>query len=159
MIRRADRLLASPDATAALARRLAPRLRPGDSLLLEGPVGAGKSHFARALISALLTEPEDIPSPTYTLVQSYAGRTGPIWHADLYRLGDASELAELGLDDAFGTAICLVEWPERLGDAAPEGALRLTFAPGEAAEERRLTLTWEDPRWDDRLKGLRDDAA
>jgi tRNA threonylcarbamoyladenosine biosynthesis protein TsaE len=159
MIRRADRLLASPDATAMLACRLAPRLRPGDTLLLEGPVGAGKSHFARALISALLETPEDIPSPTYTLVQSYAGRTGPIWHADLYRLGDASELAELGLDDAFGTAICLVEWPERLGDAAPEGALRLAFAPGEAAEERRLTLSWEDPRWDDRLKGLLDDAA
>ena len=150
--------LPSPEATDALARRLAARLRPGDTLLLEGPVGAGKSHLARALITALLDVPEDIPSPTYTLVQTYAGRSGPIWHADLYRLGDPDELAELGLEEAFGTAICLVEWPERLGAAAPAAALTVTLAPVEDGAARRATLMWSAGDWAARLEDLRDDA-
>lgn len=150
--------LPSPGATDALARRLARRLRPGDTLLLRGPVGAGKSHFARALIIALLDVPEDIPSPTYTLVQTYAGRSGPIWHADLYRLGDPGELAELGLEEAFGSAICLVEWPERMGEMAPGGALTVELAPVADGAARRATLTWSDGDWATRLEDLRDDA-
>ena len=73
-----------------LAAALARRLVPGDTVLLEGDVGAGKTHFARGVILALLDVPEDIPSPTYTLVQTYDGRTGEIWHADLYRLTTSS---------------------------------------------------------------------
>jgi tRNA threonylcarbamoyladenosine biosynthesis protein TsaE len=151
--------LSSPETTSALAHELAAWLAPGDTLLLAGPVGAGKSHFARSLIGALLTEPEDIPSPTYTLVQSYDGRSGPVWHADLYRLGDPGELAELGLEEAFGTAICLVEWPERLGLMAPAEALTLSLSPADAPEARRLEITWTAPRWDAAMQDLADAAA
>ena len=120
MIDHADEAL-----TSGLARALAAVLRPGDTLLLDGPVGAGKTHFARALIRARQGEAaEDVPSPTFTLVQTYPDPMGTeIWHADLYRLGDASELVELGLDDALADAVTLIEWPDRM--AAPPGALRL----------------------------------
>ncbi|WP_375174034.1 tRNA (adenosine(37)-N6)-threonylcarbamoyltransferase complex ATPase subunit type 1 TsaE [Pseudooceanicola sp.] len=123
----------SPDSTGELARRIGAGLTPGSTLLLEGPVGAGKTHFARALIQSLLLTPEDVPSPTFTLVQTYDGRDGEIWHADLYRLTSPDEVIELGLEEAFDTAICLVEWPDRLGPLAPPGALTLRFAAeGEA---------------------------
>lgn len=149
-------VLASPDATCALARAIAPRLARGDVLLLSGGVGAGKTHFARCLIQALLPEPEDVPSPTYTLVQTYPGRAADIWHADLYRLHDPHDIAELGLTEAFSDAICLVEWPDRLGPLTPPEALCLTFATGADGEERRLGLSWSDARWPQRLKGLLD---
>ena len=148
--------LDSPEATHGLARALAARLKPGDTLLLSGPVGAGKTHFARGLILSLLEEPEDIPSPTYTLVQSYEGAAGEIWHADLYRLTDVTEVIELGLTDAFETAICLVEWPDRLGDLAPADALTLAFRDGAGDDGRDVTLTWSDPRWDDVTGDLQD---
>jgi tRNA threonylcarbamoyladenosine biosynthesis protein TsaE len=140
-----------------MAGAIAPRLGPGDVLLLGGGVGAGKTHFARALIQSRLCTPEDVPSPTYTLVQCYAGKTCEIWHADLYRLGDPAEVIELGLTEAFDTAICLVEWPDRLGDLTPEKALSLEFAPGSSDEARHLTMSWSDPRWTDRIAGLCDD--
>lgn len=149
--------LASPDATCAFAQALGSRLSAGDVLLLSGGVGAGKTHFARCLIHALLPKPEDVPSPTYTLVQTYPGIPCEIWHADLYRLSDASEVIELGLTEAFETAIALVEWPDRLGDLAPATALTLNFTPGEAEDARHLALTWSDPRWTTRLKGLTHD--
>lgn len=132
-------------------------LGPGDVLLLGGGVGAGKTHFARALIQSRLPVAEDVPSPTYTLVQSYAGPTCEIWHADLYRLGDPAEVMELGLTEAFETAICLVEWPDRLGDLAPGRALTLDLAPGREDDTRVLTLSWCDPRWTARLEGLTHD--
>jgi tRNA threonylcarbamoyladenosine biosynthesis protein TsaE len=144
--------LADPEATERLARAIAPHLRPGDFLGLTGGLGAGKSHFARALIGARLAalgRAEDIPSPSYTLVQTYDLDGTELWHADLYRLGLAEELAELGLDEAFGRAITLVEWAERLGSALPGRALmiHLDFLPG-ADDGRRATF---DPRgggWD-----------
>lgn len=120
--------LPDADATAALGERLAARLRPGDTVLLEGPIGAGKSHLARALIRARLGRMEDVPSPTFTLVQTYDADATEIWHADLYRLTHPDEVLELGLDEAFSTAICLVEWPDRLGPHVPPGALRLRLA-------------------------------
>jgi len=120
-----------PDDTAKLARAMAEVLRPGDVVLLEGPIGAGKTHFARCLIRALQgPEPDDdIPSPTFTLIQTYDSPRGEIWHADLYRLTEVGEVFELGLADAFDTAICLVEWPDRLGRTRPPGALTLRFDP------------------------------
>lgn len=150
----ATKELSSPDATCALAQAMAPVLHAGDVLLLSGGVGAGKTHFARCLIQALLPAPEDVPSPTYTLVQTYPGKTADIWHADLYRLSDPFEVIELGLTEAFSDAICLVEWPDRLADMAPDNALRLAFDPGDEDDQRLLRLSWSDSGWGDRLKGL-----
>ncbi|MCM2562001.1 tRNA (adenosine(37)-N6)-threonylcarbamoyltransferase complex ATPase subunit type 1 TsaE [Lutimaribacter sp. EGI FJ00015] len=146
--------LPDPKQTAGFAVRLGACLQPGDVLLLEGPIGAGKTHFARALIQSLLAQPEDVPSPTFTLVQIYDGPDCEIWHSDLYRLGHPDEVAELGLIDAFDTAICLVEWPDRLGVLAPEQALHLSFEPGATDDARRLTLRWTDPRWTDLITEL-----
>lgn len=149
--------LNTADETTAFARRLAPVLRAGDVLLLDGPVGAGKTHFARGVILALLTAPEDIPSPTFTLVQTYPVARFEIWHADLYRLANTNEVIELGLMEAFDTALCLVEWPDQLGDLTPETALTLVFASSSRDDRRTVTLRWSDPRWDERLKGVLND--
>ncbi|WP_300033069.1 tRNA (adenosine(37)-N6)-threonylcarbamoyltransferase complex ATPase subunit type 1 TsaE [uncultured Roseobacter sp.] len=143
--------LPTPEATGALAAKLAVSLVPGDVLLLDGDVGAGKTHFARHLIQAILTHPEDVPSPTFTLVQEYETTRGALWHSDLYRLSSVTEIEELGLTGAFDTAICLVEWPDRLGDLRPGNALELNLKPGAAEEHRKLTVTWTDPRWTDRV--------
>lgn len=131
--------LADDAATTRLGAWLAPRLRAGDCLLLEGPIGAGKSHLARAIIRARLGRMEDVPSPTFTLVQSYEAEGVEIWHADLYRLGHPDEAFELGLEEAMINAITLIEWPERLGNAAPRDAIRLRFAS--QGEGRRLQIT------------------
>lgn len=147
--------LKTPEHTADLARRLAPRLRPGDVILLSGPIGAGKTHFARALIQARLAadgRAEDVPSPTFTLVQVYEAGA-EIWHADLYRLTSAEEVLELGLDEAFETAICLVEWPDRLGGLRPAGALEVTLMPDAAGEARVARLRSDSARWDKSLAG------
>lgn len=146
--------LSSPDATCGLAQDLAPHLGAGDVLLLSGPVGAGKTHFARCLIRALTTRSGEVPSPTFTLVQTYTNASTEIWHADLYRLTDPTEIIELGLTEAFETAISLVEWPDRLANMAPASALNLDFAHGTSPDTRHLTLRWTDPRWTPRLKTL-----
>lgn len=141
----------SPDETAQLAAALAKNLQPGDVVLLNGDVGAGKTHFARALIQSLLDVPEDVPSPTFTLVQSYQTASAMIWHADLYRLTSTHEIEELGLTEAFHDAICLVEWPDRLGELTPTDALGVSLSPGKSDDERQLIATWQDPKWIDRL--------
>lgn len=147
----------SPDHTCRLAQALAGRLSAGDVILLQGDVGAGKTHFARCLIQAALDTPEDVPSPTYTLVQTYPARPCDIWHADLYRLGDVHEIEELGLTQAFGDAICLVEWPDRLAELAPANALTVHLDADEDDEQsRRIDLHWRASRWDNKLKGLTD---
>ena len=106
-------------ATDELGKRLAKRLQPGDVVLLFGQIGTGKSHLVRSIIQALFAAEGitriDVPSPTYTLVQTYELERATVVHADLYRLGDASEIEELGLDEAFGRDITLVEWPEIIG--------------------------------------------
>lgn len=124
--------------TSAMGRALAGLAAPGMVLLLSGPIGSGKSHLARALIRARLGEATEVPSPTFTLVQTYEG-SPEIWHADLYRLTHPDEVLELGLEDAWQTALCLVEWPDRLGRSTPEGAHRLTFEA--TGEGRRLTVS------------------
>jgi len=141
--------LPDPDATDALARRFAPLLGPGDVLLLEGPIGAGKTAFARALIHALGVE-EDVPSPTFTLVQTYEAGA-EIWHADLYRLTHPDEAVELGLTEAFETALCLVEWPEKLGQDRPKQALTLRFSV--VGDGREVTVLGS-PEWEARLADL-----
>jgi tRNA threonylcarbamoyladenosine biosynthesis protein TsaE len=131
-------------ATENLAQRLARLARPGDAVLLSGPLGAGKSALARAFLRALLGDPAlEVPSPSYTLVQSYAvPGGGQAHHFDLYRLGGAEEVLELGWEEAL-EGIVLVEWPERLGALAPPGALRIALTPlDEDAREVQLT-GWE----------------
>ena len=142
-----------PDTTAAAARLLGTRLTHGDVVLLEGNVGAGKTHFARALIQSLLEIPEDVPSPTFTLVQTYDTKRGEVWHADLYRLTDTSEIEELGLLEAIENAICLIEWPDRLGDLRPANALLLSLSDGATDDARHLEAIWQDPRWTDKMNG------
>lgn len=142
--------LADETATAALAARLAPILCAGDCLLLSGPIGAGKSAFARALIRARAGDPAlEVPSPTFTLVQTYVTDGTEIWHCDLYRLSHPDEAVELGLAAALDDAICLIEWPDRLGDMAPETALRLDFAA--QRDGHRVTVD-APPSWAGRLE-------
>jgi tRNA threonylcarbamoyladenosine biosynthesis protein TsaE len=145
-------LLADEAATARLARTLAPHLRAGDTLGLTGGLGAGKSLFARALIAARLAalgRAEDIPSPSYTLVQTYDLGTVALWHADLYRLAAMDEIVELGLEEAFADAICLVEWADRLGPALPARhlLLELDFVPGDD-DARRARIVAAGEGWD-----------
>lgn len=139
-------------ATEALARALAPHLRAGDLIGLAGGLGVGKSLFARALITARLAalgRTEDIPSPSYTLVQTYDLGPVELWHADLYRLGTLDEIAELGLEDAFETAICVVEWADRLGPALPARHLHITLDFITGAEDARVaTITAQGSDWD-----------
>jgi tRNA threonylcarbamoyladenosine biosynthesis protein TsaE len=120
--------LPDADATDRLGRALAARLRAGDTVLLRGPLGAGKTHLARAIIRARLGRDEDVPSPTFTLMQVYEALDGEIVHADLYRLSGPRDADEIGLTDLIGTALTLIEWPDRLGDAIPPEALDVTLA-------------------------------
>ncbi|CAN7231969.1 tRNA (adenosine(37)-N6)-threonylcarbamoyltransferase complex ATPase subunit type 1 TsaE [Mesorhizobium amorphae] len=134
-----ERFLADEAATARLGEDLAMALRPGDVLALKGDLGAGKSTLARALIRALADDTAlDVPSPTFTLVQSYDTRV-PVHHFDLYRLSSASELDELGFDDALAQGAALVEWPERAETRMPAGTLWIELVHQD--EGRRATLS------------------
>ncbi|WP_166417784.1 tRNA (adenosine(37)-N6)-threonylcarbamoyltransferase complex ATPase subunit type 1 TsaE [Cochlodiniinecator piscidefendens] len=141
-------ILQSDTATTELAQQLAPTLGTGDAVLLEGPIGAGKTHFARALIQSLLDYAEDVPSPTFTLVQTYETSNFDIWHCDLYRLTHPDEVFELGLDEAFETSLCLIEWADRLGSETPENALQLSFEMLENDQDRKITFSGSSPQWD-----------
>lgn len=121
-------------------------------MLLSGPIGAGKSHLARSIIHTLLGAEVEVPSPTFTLVQTYDGPGFEIWHADLYRLSLPEEADELGLFDAFETALCLVEWPDRLGGDAPTGAVHIDLqAKGDG---RVAHIRSSDRRWADMFEAL-----
>ncbi|SMC89435.1 tRNA (adenosine(37)-N6)-threonylcarbamoyltransferase complex ATPase subunit type 1 TsaE [Rhizobium sp. RU36D] len=131
--------LADEGATARLGEDLALALSAGDCLALHGDLGAGKSTLARAFLRAMADDDDlEVPSPTFTLVQSYALRL-PVAHFDLYRLGDASEMAELGLDDALENGIALIEWPERALDDLPGNRISLTFAFTGAGRRVRIS--------------------
>ncbi len=136
--------LADADATQALGAVLALRLRPGDAVCLYGPLGAGKTTLARGLIRAFMGPDEEVPSPTFTLVQLYDGPDFPISHFDLYRLEQASEADELGLDEALEDGAVLIEWPQRLGGRLPpdrtryRDRLRRRGAAGAPHPARRL---------------------
>ncbi|MEL6292875.1 MAG: tRNA (adenosine(37)-N6)-threonylcarbamoyltransferase complex ATPase subunit type 1 TsaE [Pseudomonadota bacterium] len=131
----------------ALAVRLGDVLRPGMSVLLSGPVGAGKSHLARSLIRSILSEPEDVPSPTFTIVQTYETDKGDLWHVDLYRLSSLSEIEELGLTEALDHDICIIEWPDRLGPFHPKHALEIGLQQAARDDTRDITLSSTDPAW------------
>ncbi len=145
--------LSLPDeaATRALGARLWPLLAAGDVVALAGDLGAGKTTLARGLIQRAMADDAPVPSPTFTLVQVYEPKAGPvIWHFDLYRLSDAAELTELGWDEALAEGVSLVEWPERAGDALPDTALRLEL---ETVGSGRRAAFKGGREWSRRLAG------
>jgi tRNA threonylcarbamoyladenosine biosynthesis protein TsaE len=156
--------LPDADATARLGALIASQLRLGEAVCLYGPLGAGKSTLARALIRALTHAGEDVPSPTFTLVQIYEGPEFPIAHFDLYRLTSAAEAYEIGLEEALETGAAVIEWPERLeGDLPPdrldvELAIPPDAAPGQAIGARLVRLTGHGP-WIGRGHGLEQVSA
>jgi tRNA threonylcarbamoyl adenosine modification protein YjeE len=146
--------LADEAATTRLATRLAALVRPGDVLALSGGLGAGKTTFARAFLRARAGDPAlEVPSPTFTLVQAYDLPGGAVWHLDLYRLSDPSEVWELGIEEALADAILLVEWPERMGPLLPEGSLWIELAPGAGAGARVAAIDAPEA-WKGRLAAL-----
>ncbi len=143
------RALPDEAATASLARAIADLLRPGDAVLLEGPLGAGKTVFARAALRHLTGGPAlDVPSPSYTLLQSYDTPAGLVHHYDLWRLVGPADLVELGWDEAR-SGIVLVEWPDRLGALRPADALTIALRHA-GADARTAALTG----WPGRLERL-----
>lgn len=148
--------IALPDAeaTTALGQVIAPLLTAGDSLLLYGPLGMGKSTLARGLIRAMTTPDEDVPSPTFTLVQFYESDP-PVAHFDLYRLTRPEEAFEIGLDEALDEGCAVIEWPERLGDDPGRflGADQLIIEISEQGDGRLATVSGVG-RWETRLKEL-----
>ncbi|MFQ6016910.1 MAG: tRNA (adenosine(37)-N6)-threonylcarbamoyltransferase complex ATPase subunit type 1 TsaE [Kiloniellaceae bacterium] len=165
---------ALPDeaATAALARDLAQLAAPGDVIALCGELGTGKTTFARAFINALPRPadrgpeespgarrpgkagvPEEVPSPTFTLLQTYEREPAPVWHFDLYRLERPAEVYELGLEEALGQAISLIEWPERLGPLLPPGRLEVRLVYADRRDARRAILSGAGT-WPARLRRL-----
>jgi tRNA threonylcarbamoyladenosine biosynthesis protein TsaE len=142
--------LSGLEATRSLARRLAPVLCTGDVVGLAGPLGAGKTTLARALIEDLVEAGGagpvgEVPSPTFTLVQIYETGAVPVWHFDLYRLDRPADALELAIEEAFVEAISLIEWPERLAEFMPGDWLELRMER-EASNNRRALIQGHGPR-------------
>jgi len=150
--------LPDESATAALAQRLAPLAWPGDVIALFGDLGSGKTSFARAFVNALPRPgggqaAEEVPSPTFTLVQVYERAPAAVWHFDLYRLSRAEEVHELDFEEALAEGISLIEWPERLGALLPAHRLAIRFAFTSGGAARRATLEGGGS-WPARLRAL-----
>jgi tRNA threonylcarbamoyladenosine biosynthesis protein TsaE len=141
--------------TRALGRRIAGLLRPGDVVALRGPLGAGKSELARAMIRARAGVEIEVPSPSFTLVQDYVFPGLIIRHIDLYRINDPAELTELGLNAPEAEEAWLIEWPERAGKLLPDDRLEIVLEQGPTDESRIARLT-AGPSWVDRLSRLAD---
>ena len=144
--------VADEAATVALAEDLAAVLRAGDTLALVGDLGAGKSTLARALLRAVADDPDlEVPSPTFTLVQTYDLRL-PLAHFDLYRLAGPDELDELGFEDIRRDRAVLVEWPDRAAERLPDDALIVAIEPGDTPSARRIRLSGPASVWAGRLE-------
>ncbi len=132
---------------AKIGERLASVIKSGDVILLEGPLGAGKTTLARGLIQKFCGA-HDVPSPTYTLVETYENAECPLWHFDLYRLEKPEDVWELGLEDALDQAVALIEWPDRIEGLLPADALRLTISI--EGKMRAITIT-ASKGWQEKL--------
>jgi len=139
-------ILANEAETAAFGAALAHAARAGDVITLSGPLGVGKTALARGFLSAL-GHVGETPSPSFAIVQPYEELALPVWHVDLYRIEDESELEELGLDSA-GNAVLLVEWPERAGPSAWPDALALSLEFGQSGD--RILTAEVPPSWEGR---------
>jgi tRNA threonylcarbamoyladenosine biosynthesis protein TsaE len=139
-------------ATAALAARISASAEVGDVIALKGDLGSGKTSFARSFIRARGGE-EEVPSPTFTLVQIYELASAVIWHFDLYRLKSPDEAWELGIEDAFSEGISLIEWPEILGSLLPRRRLEIEFLFGDRPEARRAQIGAGEG-WEKRVAGI-----
>jgi len=133
--------IANQAATEALAARIAGISGAGDLIALYGTLGVGKTVFARAFIRARAGADEEVPSPTFTLVQPYDCAPAPIYHFDLYRLNQPDEILELGFEDALADGTVLVEWPERLGPYMPRDRLDIEITQGAQENTRTIRLT------------------
>lgn len=143
--------LSREDQTLALGRRLAGLCRVGDVIALRGDLGMGKTVVARGFIQARCNTEEEVPSPTFTLVQPYEAPDATIYHFDLYRLKSQEEAFELGIEDAFADGISLIEWPDRLGTYLPRSCLTLRLTSGPDGNDRRASLSG-DAAWTERLR-------
>lgn len=145
--------LADEDATAALGARIGEAARPGDVVALMGDLGAGKTTLARGLIRRLTGPETEAPSPTFTLVQSYAAPAFTIWHFDLYRLKDSGEARELGLEEAVD-GLAVIEWPERLGRDLPHARLEVRlFFTADGRIGGRIAQLVDLDDWSTRIDG------
>jgi tRNA threonylcarbamoyl adenosine modification protein YjeE len=138
-------------ATTALGARIAARLGVGDAVALRGDLGAGKTTLARAILRGLGVH-EDVPSPSFTLVQQYETPRLAVRHYDFYRIETPNELNELGLDEALDEGAVLIEWPERAPERIPADALRVDLTV--ASEHGRMAHIEGPPRWSDLLKAV-----
>jgi tRNA threonylcarbamoyladenosine biosynthesis protein TsaE len=137
--------------TANLGAAVAKSLERGEAVCLWGPLGAGKSTLARGLIRALTTAHEEVPSPTFTLVQYYVGVSLKLAHFDLYRLGKPEEAREIGLDEALDEGAAIIEWPERLAHHLPPDRLDIELAvEGEGGAEHRTARLTVHGSWEGR---------
>lgn len=138
-----------------MAAMMAPFLKTGDVLTLKGDLGAGKTAFARALINALPGDEEEVPSPTFTLVQTYERGDVTVWHFDLYRLKEETkDILELGWEDARRFGVSVVEWADRLGGLLPKDRLEIEIKQVKDSENSRDIVLTPHGAWQDRLKGF-----
>ncbi len=129
--------------------------RAGDIIALWGDLGVGKTAFARGFIQAANGPAEEVPSPTFTLLQIYESPITQIYHFDLYRIENEDEVLELGIEDAFADGISLIEWPANMGHWLPYNRLDLTLSSSDTSSERRVKLQGYGPSWQARLSDFR----
>lgn len=144
--------------TQNLAAKIAPFLYAGDVLCLQGDIGAGKTEFIRKIIQNRMIDAdmfEDVPSPTFTLVQNYQIKDTEYTHADLYRVNDVEELGELDIARAFEETVCFVEWPDRATALMPDDALTVQVSVA-SNETRSFKFLWTHQKWSDRLAHIFD---
>ena len=150
----------SQQGTAVVAAAVAKFARKRDVIALSGDLGAGKTVFAKAFIRSLTNENEDVPSPTFTLVQIYDACQGKqpltIWHFDLYRLKTPEEIYETGFEEALSEGVSLIEWSERAGNLLPKNRLTVHLdAPAGQPEKRNITLTANGTDWCQRMEKIK----